>query len=160
MDRHSFFGEIVEPMIRRTAKTVKHTLQVLPTVPTRSRGPRRPHGQGERPKAGRSRSCKLRMAARRGASTVRVSGSVLHGNDSESDVDPFVDVRRGATVLDMVRLQNAIAQEPGSFLTCSVRAISATISNKPARSGKMERIKPAPAHRSSARARSSGESPD
>jgi predicted nucleotidyltransferase len=95
-----------------------------------------------------------------GASTVRVSGSVLHGNDSESDVDPFVDIRRGATVLDMVRLQNAIAQEPGSLLTCSVRAISATISNKPARSGKMERIKPAPAHRSSARARSPGESPD
>lgn len=45
---------------------------------------------------------------------MRVFGSVLHGEDTEaSDVDLLVDVPRGTTLLDMVRLQDAIEQELG-----------------------------------------------
>ena len=40
--------------------------------------------------------------------------SVLHGQDEEgSDLDLLVDVPKGTTLLDMVRLQNAIATELG-----------------------------------------------
>jgi uncharacterized protein len=56
----------------------------------------------------------LEIAARLGAHNVRVFGSVLHEEDSESsDVDLLVDVPRGTTLLDMVRLQNAIEEELG-----------------------------------------------
>jgi uncharacterized protein len=56
----------------------------------------------------------LEIAARLGAQNVRVFGSVLHEEDSESsDVDLLVDVPRGTTLLDMVRLQNAIEEELG-----------------------------------------------
>lgn len=56
----------------------------------------------------------LRIAAALGARNVRVFGSVLHGEDAEgSDVDLLVDVPRGTTLLDMVRLQNAIEEELG-----------------------------------------------
>ncbi len=56
----------------------------------------------------------LQIAARLGAQNVRVFGSVLHGKDNEdSDVDLLVDVPRGTTFLDMVRLQNAITKELG-----------------------------------------------
>lgn len=60
------------------------------------------------------REAVLRLASGMGASNVRVFGSVLHGNDTEdSDVDLLVDVPRGTTLLDMVRLQNAIEAELG-----------------------------------------------
>ncbi|VVM06469.1 nucleotidyltransferase family protein [Methylacidimicrobium tartarophylax] len=60
------------------------------------------------------RDSALRIAASLGARNVRVFGSVLHGEDNEgSDVDLLVDVPRGTTLLDMVRLQNAIEQELG-----------------------------------------------
>ncbi|MGC8703382.1 MAG: nucleotidyltransferase family protein [Thiomonas sp.] len=60
------------------------------------------------------RDAVLRIAARMGASNVRVFGSVLHGDDTEtSDLDLLVDVPRGTTLLDMVRLQNAISEELG-----------------------------------------------
>ncbi|MDD4932578.1 MAG: nucleotidyltransferase family protein [Methylacidiphilaceae bacterium] len=56
----------------------------------------------------------LQIAARLGARNVRVFGSVLHGEDTEgSDVDLLVDVPRGTTLLDMVRLQDAIEKELG-----------------------------------------------
>lgn len=60
------------------------------------------------------RAAVLQIAARLGARNVRVFGSVLHGEDTEdSDVDLLVDVPRGTTLLDMVRLQNAIEKELG-----------------------------------------------
>ena len=56
----------------------------------------------------------LRIAASLGARNVRVFGSVMHGEDTEeSDVDLLVDVPKGTTLLDMVRLQNAIEEELG-----------------------------------------------
>ena len=60
------------------------------------------------------RDAVLQIAASLGARNVRVFGSVLHGGDTEgSDVDLLVDVPRGTTLLDMVRLQNAIEKELG-----------------------------------------------
>ena len=60
------------------------------------------------------RAAVLQIAAHLGAQNVRVFGSVLHGKDTEdSDVDLLVDVPRGTTLLDMVRLQNAIEKELG-----------------------------------------------
>lgn len=51
----------------------------------------------------------LDIAHRNGASRVRVFGSVLRGEDAEdSDLDLLVDVPRGTTLLDMVRIQSAI----------------------------------------------------
>ena len=60
------------------------------------------------------RDAVLAIASRNGASNVRVFGSVLHGRDEDgSDVDLLVDVAKGTTLLDMVRLQNAIEKELG-----------------------------------------------
>ena len=60
------------------------------------------------------RDAVLRIAARLGARNVRVFGSVLRGEDTDaSDVDLLVDVPRGTTLLDMVRLQEAIEEELG-----------------------------------------------
>ena len=63
----------------------------------------------------RSRRCAvLAIASNLGATNVRVFGSVLHDADSEkSDVDLLVDVPRGTTLLDMVRLQRALEAELG-----------------------------------------------
>lgn len=56
----------------------------------------------------------LKLAARLGVKNIRVFGSVLHGDDTESsDLDLLVDVPKGTTLLDMVRLQNEIEQEIG-----------------------------------------------
>ena len=60
------------------------------------------------------REAVLQIAAGLGARNVRVFGSVLHGKDTDnSDVDLLVDVPRGTTLIDMVRLQNAIQKELG-----------------------------------------------
>lgn len=60
------------------------------------------------------REAVLAIAARLGARNVRVFGSVLHGDDDESsDVDLLVDVPKGTTLLDMVRLQMELQQELG-----------------------------------------------
>lgn len=60
------------------------------------------------------RDAVLSIAQRNGASNVRVFGSVLHGHDTEgSDVDLLVDVPKGTTLLDMVRLQDAIQKALG-----------------------------------------------
>jgi len=60
------------------------------------------------------RSAVLAIATNLGASNVRVFGSVLRKEDSEkSDVDLLVDVPRGTTLLDMVRLQKALEAELG-----------------------------------------------
>jgi len=49
------------------------------------------------------------IVARHGVRNVRIFGSVLHGDDTdESDLDLLVDVPKGTTLLDMVRLQTAI----------------------------------------------------
>lgn len=55
------------------------------------------------------RAAVLDIARHNGASNVRLFGSVLRGEDTEdSDLDLLVDVPRGTTLLDMVRMQNAI----------------------------------------------------
>ena len=60
------------------------------------------------------RSAVLAIASNLGATNVRVFGSVLHDADSQkSDVDLLVDVPRGTTLLDMVRLQRALEAELG-----------------------------------------------
>lgn len=60
------------------------------------------------------RDAVLAIADSNGARNVRVFGSVLHGQDKEgSDIDLLVDVAKGTTLLDMVRLQNAIEKELG-----------------------------------------------
>lgn len=60
------------------------------------------------------RAAVLAIAASNGAGNVRVFGSVLHGQDTEGgDVDLLVDVPKGTTLLDMVRLQRAIEKELG-----------------------------------------------
>ncbi len=56
----------------------------------------------------------LGTAQRLGARNVRLFGSIARGEDTErSDVDLLVDVPRGTTLLDMVRLQRAIEPELG-----------------------------------------------
>lgn len=60
------------------------------------------------------RDAVLAIAHSNGARNVRVFGSALHGQDHEgSDADLLVDVPKGTTLLDMVRLQNAIEKELG-----------------------------------------------
>jgi uncharacterized protein len=60
------------------------------------------------------RNAVLAIANRNGAVNVRVFGSVVRGEDTEgSDIDLLVDVPRGTTLLDMVRMQSAIEQELG-----------------------------------------------
>ncbi|MGL1833276.1 nucleotidyltransferase family protein [Rhodocyclaceae bacterium SMB388] len=60
------------------------------------------------------RDAVLRIASDLGASNVRVFGSVIRGEDNEnSDIDLLVDVPRGTTLLDMVRLHDAIEGEIG-----------------------------------------------
>jgi predicted nucleotidyltransferase len=60
------------------------------------------------------REAVLRIATDLGARNVRVFGAVLRGEDIEgSDVDLLVDMPRGTTLLDMVRLQNGIGAELG-----------------------------------------------
>ena len=60
------------------------------------------------------RDAVLQIASSIGAKNVRIFGSVLHGEDTEeSDLDLLVDVPRGTTLLDMVRLQYAMEAELG-----------------------------------------------
>jgi hypothetical protein len=60
------------------------------------------------------RNAVLDIAARNGAGNVRVFGSVLYGEDTEtSDLDLLVDVPRGTTLLDLVRIQNAVREALG-----------------------------------------------
>ena len=60
------------------------------------------------------RDAVLQAAARIGAYNVRVFGSVSRGEDADSsDLDLLVDVPRGVTLLDMVRLQTSIENELG-----------------------------------------------
>lgn len=53
----------------------------------------------------------LAIASEHHASNVRMFGSVAHGQDSSSsDVDVLVDMDRGATLLDQVRLRRALVE--------------------------------------------------
>ena len=56
----------------------------------------------------------LAIAQRNGVQNVRVFGSVIQGRDRDgSDLDLLVDAPRGTTLLDMVRIQNAIEAQIG-----------------------------------------------
>ena len=53
----------------------------------------------------------LSMAARHGASNVRVFGSVLHGDDRpDSDIDLLVEVEPGRSLLDIIGLEQELGQ--------------------------------------------------
>ena len=60
------------------------------------------------------RDAVLQAATRIGAHNVRVFGSVSHGEDTDgSDLDLLIDVPRGVTLLDMVRLQTTLEKQLG-----------------------------------------------
>jgi hypothetical protein len=60
------------------------------------------------------REAVLRITRHEGAQSVRVFGSVLHGEDEHgSDIDLLVDMPRGTTLLDMARLEAALEAELG-----------------------------------------------
>ncbi|MGC8561381.1 MAG: nucleotidyltransferase family protein [Phycisphaerae bacterium] len=60
------------------------------------------------------RDAVVQTAERIGAHNIRVFGSVLRGEDTDgSDLDLLVDVPRGTTLLDMVRLQNLLEEQLG-----------------------------------------------
>jgi uncharacterized protein len=60
------------------------------------------------------REAVLAIAFSNGVRNVRVFGSVIHGHDHEgSDLDLLVYAPRGTTLLDMVRIQNAIEAQLG-----------------------------------------------
>lgn len=53
----------------------------------------------------------LSMAARHGASDVRVFGSVLHGDDRpDSDIDLLVEVEKGRSLLDIIGLEQELEE--------------------------------------------------
>jgi len=53
----------------------------------------------------------LQVAARHGAHNVRVFGSIVRGDDQhDSDVDLLVDVEPGRTLLDIIGLEQDLAE--------------------------------------------------
>lgn len=53
----------------------------------------------------------LELAAERGATNVRVFGSLLHGTaDKDSDIDILVDLETGRSLLDLGGLQMALQE--------------------------------------------------
>ena len=63
----------------------------------------------------------LSVAARHGASNVRVFGSILHGNDRpDSDIDFLVEVEPGRSLLDVIGLE----QELGELLGRRVEVLT------------------------------------
>ncbi len=53
----------------------------------------------------------LSVAARYGASNIRVFGSVLHGDDRpDSDIDLLVEVERGRSLLDIIGLEQELEE--------------------------------------------------
>ena len=61
------------------------------------------------------------MAARHGASDIRVFGSVLHGNDRpDSDVDLLAEFESGRSLLDVIGLE----QELGELLGRRVEVVT------------------------------------
>lgn len=56
----------------------------------------------------------LALAAKHGASNVRLFGSVIHGEDNEgSDVDFLVDMQEGCSLFDLIGLQQDIEKVLG-----------------------------------------------
>lgn len=56
----------------------------------------------------------LALAAKHGASNVRLFGSVVHGEDSEgSDVDFLVDMQESRSLFDLIGLQQDIEKTLG-----------------------------------------------
>ena len=63
----------------------------------------------------------LSMAARHGASDIRVFGSVLHGNDRpDSDIDLLAEFEPGRSLLDVIGLE----QELGELLGRRVEVLT------------------------------------
>ena len=63
----------------------------------------------------------LSMAARHGASEIRVFGSVLHGNDRpDSDIDLLAEFEPGRSLLDVIGLE----QELGELLGRRVEVLT------------------------------------
>jgi predicted nucleotidyltransferase len=55
-----------------------------------------------------------RLAARIGATNIRVFGSVIRGEDTEtSDLDILIDVPRGTTIPDLVGLEHDLSDKLG-----------------------------------------------
>jgi len=55
-----------------------------------------------------------RIASRIGATNIRVFGSVIRGEDTESsDLDLLIDVPRGTTIPDLVGLERELSKELG-----------------------------------------------
>jgi predicted nucleotidyltransferase len=53
----------------------------------------------------------LSMAARHGASDIRVFGSVLHGNDRpDSDIDLLAEFEPGRSLLDVIGLEQELEE--------------------------------------------------
>lgn len=53
----------------------------------------------------------LSMAARHGASGIRVFGSVLHGDDRpDSDIDLLADFEQGRSLLDVIALEQELEE--------------------------------------------------
>lgn len=51
------------------------------------------------------------MAARHGASGIRVFGSVLHGDDRpDSDIDLLADFEQGRSLLDVIALEQELEE--------------------------------------------------
>ena len=63
----------------------------------------------------------LRLAARHGASNVRVFGSVARGDfDAGSDVDLLVDVEKGRSLIDL----GALLEDLRGLLRCEVDIVT------------------------------------
>ena len=63
----------------------------------------------------------LRLAARHGASNVRVFGSVARGDaDADSDVDLLVDVEKGRSLIDL----GALLEDLRGLLGCEVDIVT------------------------------------
>lgn len=61
-----------------------------------------------------NRSSILAIAAQMGMRNVRVFGSVLHGQDTDSsDIDLLVDAPEDATLLDLIAFQSSIESQIG-----------------------------------------------
>ena len=105
-----------EPSVTTLARLVAATgheldLELIP-VPGRALGlPASPLGRRLRQR----RTAIIRAVEGRGATNVRVFGSVARGDDGESsDVDLLVDVGPGMTLLDLIGLERELADLIGA----------------------------------------------
>lgn len=95
-----------------TAETLDRLLQATGARIGALPLPRRSHGTaGLRTLLHERRGDILAIAARNGATNVRVFGSVARGEESpDSDVDLLVDMEPGCSLLDQVRIRRALTE--------------------------------------------------